>query len=166
MTAIAVLDIIFGVVGFLAGLFNLLGAFVLFWELLRLGVFEIPMARLTFSLLLLATGIVGLIAGLRTLALRPSARTLNLVYAGLLIASAVVSYFTVPIIGTIGTYDIGSISAEGLARLIIFGFIYVAFPVPYSAVLCAVFSMPAWKAAFATGGARLPPLASDEGRRA
>src|SRR5215831_5926903 len=71
MTAIAVLDIIFGVVGILVGLFNLLGAFVLFYELLRVGVFEIPMARLTFSLLLLATGIVGLIAGLRTLALRP-----------------------------------------------------------------------------------------------
>jgi len=165
MTAIAVLDIIFGVVGILAGLFNLLGAFVLFYELLRVGVFEIPMARLTFSLLLLATGVVGLIAGLRTLALRPSARTSNLVYAGLLIASAVFSYFTVPIIAMIGTYDLGSIPAEGLARLIVFGFIYVAFPVAYSVVLCAVFCTPAWKATFATGGARLPPLASDEGGR-
>jgi len=165
MTAIAVLDIIFGVLGILAGLFNLLGAFVLLYELLRVGLFEIPMARLTFSLLLLATGVVGVIAGLGTRALRPSARTLNLVYAGLLIASAVLSYFTTPIIGTIGTYDIGSISAEGLTRLIIFGFIYVAFPVPYSLVLCAVFSTPAWKATFAPGGARLPPLASDKSGR-
>jgi len=154
MTAIAVLNIVFGVVGILAGLFNLLGAAVLMFELARLGAFDVPMARLTFALLLLATGIVGLIAGFGVLASRPWARRLSFVYAGLLIASAVVSYLTVPIIATIGTYDIGAVSAEGLARLIIFGFIYVVFPVPYAIVLCVVFLAPAWKAALAKGGAR------------
>jgi hypothetical protein len=73
------------------------------------------------------------------------------VYAGLLILSSVVSYLAVPIIATIGTYDIGSISADGLIRLIIFGAIYVALPVPYSILLCVVFYKPAWKATFARG---------------
>jgi len=136
MTALAVLNIVFGIVGILAGLFNLLGAGVLMFELLRLGAFDVPIARVTFALLLLATGIVGLIAGLGMLAPRPWAPRLSLVYAGLLIAAAVFSYLNVPIIATIGTYDIGAVSAEGLARLIIFSVIYVVFPVPYAIVLC------------------------------
>jgi len=75
----------------------------------------------------------------------------------LLIASSVFACFIVPILNTIGTYDIGSIPAAGLARLIVFGFIYVAFPLPYSIVLCVVFCAPAWKAAFAKGRTSDPP---------
>ena len=154
MTAIAVLNVIFGGLGILAGLFNLLGVFVLLYEMLRLGVFEIPTARVAFALLLLATGSVGLVAGIGMFVLRPWARALSLVYAGLLIASAVCSNFIVPIIATIGTYDIGSIS---LARLMIFGVIYLVIPVPYSIVLCVVFAKAAWKAAFAKGQVPLRP---------
>lgn len=154
MTAIAVLTIIFGGLGILSGLFHVLGSLVLMYELLRLGVFEIPIAStysLPFSLLVLATGIVGLIAGIGMFALRPWARELSLVYGGLLILSSVFSFFTLPIIATIGTYDIGSISASGLARLIIFGVIYLVLPVLYPLLLCVVFFSPAWKITFAKG---------------
>lgn len=155
MTAIAVLNIVLGGLEILNGLFQLLGSYILIFELWRQGalqsVFEIPVARPAFSLLLLATGVVGLIAGIGMLALHLWARPLSLVYGGLLIASAVFSFFTVPIIASIGTYDIGAISVDGLVRLIIFGLIDVLLPVPYAVVLWIVFFRPAWKATFTKG---------------
>ena len=149
MTAIAVLSIIFGGVGILSGLFQLVGAFAMLHELWRLGVYEIPAPRFAFAFVLLATGVIGLVAGIGIFKLRPWARALSFVYAALLIASAALSYKMVPIIATIGTYDIGSVSADGLVRLIIFSLIYVVIPVPYALLLCLVLSKPAWKAAFA-----------------
>ena len=151
MTAIAVLNIVFGGLGILSGLFQLIGALALLYGLLRLGVFEIPVVRLTFSFLILATGVVGIIAGIGMFALRPSARGLSLVYGGLLIFSSVCSFFIVPIIASIGAYNIGSIGGYDLARLIIFSTIYVILPVLYSILLFLVFYRPAWKTAFAKG---------------
>jgi len=151
MTAIAVLNIAFGSLGILNGLFLVLGSLALMYELLRMGAFGIPIARLTFSLLILATGIVGLIAGIGMLALRPWARPLSLAYGGYLRLSSVFSFFTVPIIASIGTYDVGSISTYDLVRLIIFIVIYVVLPVFYSLLLFVVFSKPAWKTIFAKG---------------
>jgi hypothetical protein len=151
MTAIAILNIIMGILEILNGLFQFARALTLFYNMLQVGLFEIPGAELAFSLLLLATGIVGLIAGIGIFGLRPWARTLSLVFGGLLIVSSVASYFIVPIIASIGTYDLGSISGEGLARLIIFGAVDVVLPVPYALILFAVFSKPIWKAAFAKG---------------
>ncbi len=151
ITAIAILNIILGAIVILGGLFQLLGAIVFMYELLRLGAFEIPVGRLSFSLLLLATGIVGVIAGIDILGLRPRARLLSLLYAGLLILSAALSCFVIPILSAIGTYDFGSIDAYGWARLIIFGATYVALPVPYALLLCLVFCRPAWKTTFAKG---------------
>lgn len=151
MTAIAVLNVIFGGLGILNGLFQVLGALALMYELLRLGVFEIPLARVTFSLLVLATGVVGLIAGIGMFAMRPWARALSLVFGGLLIFSCAFSFFTVPIIATIGAYDVSSISGYNLARLIIFSVIYVVLPVLYSIILCIVFYKPAWRLTFAKG---------------
>ena len=136
MTAIAALAIIVGGLEILGGLFQLLGAVALMLELNRQGVFDIPMARLAFALLVLATGIVGLIAGFGLFSLRPWARTLSFVFAGLLIISAALSCFTIPIIASIGTYDFGSLPASGLARLIIFSATYVVVPVLCSVVLC------------------------------
>ena len=150
-TAIAILNIVFGGLGVLNGLFHLLGAAVLMFELLRLGVFEIPVARLAFSLLLLATGVVGVIAGVGMLALRPWARALSLGYGGLLILCCGFSFLMVPIIATIGTYNIGSVDAYGLARLILFSALYVVLPVIYSIVLGVVFYTRGWKTAFAKG---------------
>jgi hypothetical protein len=151
MTAIAALNIIVGTLQILAGLFQLLGALVLMRELSRQGVFDIPLARVTFSLLILAAGVVGIIAGLGLFSLRPWARALSFVFAALLILSSVFSYFSVPILASIGTYDIGSISGSGLVRLVIFGAIYVVVPVVYSLVLCATLFSPAWKSTFAKG---------------
>jgi hypothetical protein len=153
MTAIAVINIFFGGVGILNGLYLDLGFLFLMYEELRLGVFEIPIARLGFFLLILATGIVGLIAGIGIFGLRTWARPLSLVYSGLLILSFVVSFFVVPIIATIGTYDISAITTYNLIRLIVFGVIYVVIPVIYSPLLCIVFFKPAWKTAFAKGSA-------------
>jgi hypothetical protein len=153
MTAIAVLNIIVGVIVILAGLFQLLFALTLTYELLRLGAFELPAMRFMFSFLILATGIVGLIAGIGMLLLRPSARDLSLVFAGLLIVSAVLSYFFIPIIASIGTYDLHSISAEGLVRLVVFCVAYVVLPVSYAVILFVVFSTRSWKSAFAKSAA-------------
>jgi len=156
MTAIAVLNIVFGGLGILNGLHLVLGFLALMYELLRLGVFEIPIARWAFSLLILATGIVGLVAGIGILMLRPWARALSLVYGGLLIFSCVGSFVAVPIIATIGTYDVRSIDAYGLVRLIIYSVIYIVIPVilvPYSLILFVVFYKPAWKVTFAKGRA-------------
>lgn len=149
MTAIAVANIALGALEILNGLFQLLGSLILIHEFLRLGVFEMPAARLMFSFMLIATGIVGLVAGIGILALRPLARTLSLVFGGLLTLSAVWSFFVVPIIASIGTYDIRSISTDGLARLILFGAIYVALPAAYSILLFVIFSRSDWEAAFA-----------------
>jgi hypothetical protein len=151
MTAIAVLNITLGVLEILNGLFQLIGSLVLVYELVRLGVFERPPARLFFSFMLVATGIVGLVAGIGVLALRPSARPLSFVFGGLLILSSVCSFFVVPIIASIGTYDVRSLSAEGLARLVLFGIIYVVLPVSYSVFLFVVFSRADWRATFAKG---------------
>jgi hypothetical protein len=151
MTAIAVFNIIFGSLEILKGLFHAIGALVLMFELLRIGAFDIPLARVAFSLLLLATGIVGLTAGIGLLALRPWARALSLAFAGLLILSSALSFLTVPILASIGTSDVGSLSSYNLARLIVFVVLYAIFPVAYSLLLCVVFHKPAWKTGFAKG---------------
>lgn len=156
MSAIAVLNIIFGGIGILNGLYLVLGAFALMSELSRLDVFAIPAARVAFALLILATGIVGIIAGIGIFTLRTWARALSLVYGLLLMVSSAISFFAVPIIASIGTYDIGSLSADGLARLILFGVIYVAFPAPYALLLYFVFYKPPRRRTF--GKDRLPAI--------
>ena len=151
MTAIAVLNIIFGGLVILAGVFQLLRTFVLMYELLRLGVFKIPVDDAAFALLISATGIVGLVAGIGIFRLRSWARTLSLVFAGLLIVSCAFSFLMVPIIASLGTYDFASLGAYNLARLFVFSAVYVVIPVFYSPILCGAFYKPAWRAAFAEG---------------
>lgn len=158
MTAIAVINICFGGLGVLNGLYLALGSMALMFELLRLGVFEIPAGRLAFSFLTLTTGIVGLVAGIGILVRHPWARVMSLVYGGLLILSCLGSFFAVPIIATIGTYSLGSLDAYGVTRLIIFSAIYVVIPLPYAVILWAMFCKAAWKTTFAKGvGGRATP---------
>jgi hypothetical protein len=57
----------------------------------------------------------------------------------------------VPIIASIGTYDLGSLSADQVARLTIFVFVDVVIPVSYAFVLGVLFQTPAWRATFAEG---------------
>jgi hypothetical protein len=149
MTAIAVLNIIVGSLEILKGLFQAAIAIRLMYELLRLGAFYIPWPRVGFPLLLLATGIVGVIAGIGLSALRSWARALSLVFGGLLLASSALSFAAVPILAAIGTYDVGSLSSYSLARLAIFTALYALLPVCYSVLLWVVFHKPAWKIAFA-----------------
>jgi hypothetical protein len=149
MTAIAVFNIFLGGLDILNGLYLVLGFIALMYELLRLDLFEIPIARLAFALLILATGIAGLIAGIGIFRLRPSARALTLVFGGLLIFSSAVSFFAVPIMASIGSYDVGLLGAYDLARLIIFSVMYVVLPVPYSLILSVVFYKPEWMTTFA-----------------
>jgi hypothetical protein len=59
----------------------------------------------------------------------------------------------VPIIASIGTYDLGSLSAYNLARLIIFTAAYVVLPASYGLLLCIVLQMRKLKAVFAPGPA-------------
>lgn len=144
MTAIAVLDIILGSLESLKGVFHTSVAIRLMSELSRLGAFYIPWVKVVaLPLLLFATGIVGLIAGIGLLALRSWARALNLVFGGLLILSSALAYLTIPILASIGTYDVGSLSSDNLARLIVFVVLYVLFPVPYALLICAIFKKPA-----------------------
>ena len=155
MIAVAVFNICFGGLVILMGLFLALGVMAFTLELLRLGGgFEIPVARAAFAILVLATGIVGLVAGIGMLKPRRWARAASLAFAGLLIMSCVLSFFAVPAIasiGTIGTADLHAIDAFDLVRLALFVAIFIAIPVIYAPILCLVFNTPAWKTAFANG---------------
>jgi hypothetical protein len=139
---------VFGGLVILMGLFLALGVLALLYEQSRLGVFALPVARSAFAILVLATGTVGLVAGIGILKLRPWARGTSQAFAGLLIICCVLSFFLVPIIASIGTYDLRAIDAFNLVRLALFSAIFLAIPALYAPILCIAFSRPAWKAAF------------------
>jgi hypothetical protein len=150
MTVIAVLNIVVGGIEILAGLFPLRGAYE--WGV---DLFVIPAALVAFALLVLAAGVVGIIAGIGMLRLRSWARRLSLAFSGLLILSAggllmLISIFTpfiMPIIASIGSYD----PISDPAAMIPFTVTYLVLPVSYAFVLCVVFNRPAWRATFAKG---------------
>jgi len=119
-------------------------------ELLRLGVFEFPVFRLAVALLILGTGIVGLIAGIGVFRLRPWARALSLVYGGLFLVSSVVP-FVAGVVASYGAADFAKFTTYDVVRTIITSVIYVAIPVPYSLILFVVFRKSAWNAAFSKG---------------
>jgi hypothetical protein len=54
-------------------------------------------------------------------------------------------------LASIGTYDLGALSAYDLTRLVIFMVAYGVLPASYGVLLCIVFQTRKWKAAFATG---------------
>ena len=120
-----------------------------------MDLFVIPAALVAFALLVLAAGVVGIIAGIGMLRLRLWARRLSLVFGGLLILASggllmLISVFTpfiMPIIASIGTYD----PSSDLAAMIPFTVTYIVLPVFYAFVLCVVFRRPAWQATFAKG---------------
>ncbi len=150
MTVIAVLNIVVGGIEILAGLFPLRGA--LAWGV---DMFIVPAALVAFALVILAAGVVGIIAGIGMLRLRAWARRLSLVFGGLLILVAgglfmLISVFTpfiMPIIASIGSYD----PSADLAAMIPFAVTYFVLPVFYALVLWVVFRRPAWQATFAKG---------------
>ena len=153
MTVIAVLSIIVGGVEILAGLFPLRGALDMMDHEWRTVIVVIPAALVAFALLVSATGVVGIIAGIGMLRLRAWARRSSLAFGGLLILVplgvlmliAVFTPFIMPIIASIGSYD----PSSDLVAMIPFTVVYVVLPVAYSLVLCVAFSRPAWRATFA-----------------
>jgi hypothetical protein len=154
MTALAVLNIIFGGLVILMGLFLALGVAALLYEQSRLGVLELPVARSAFAILVLASGIVGLVAGIGIFGLRPWARASSLAFAGLLIVCCALSFLLVPIIASIGTLradDLRAIDGFNLVRLALFTAIFIAIPVIYAPILFIAFSRRTWKAVFASG---------------
>jgi hypothetical protein len=152
MTVIAVLNIVVGGIAILAGLSQLLGALYDKWE----GIFAIPAGIVAFGLLILAAGIVGIIAGIAMLGLHSWARRLSLAFGGLLIMvvggvlilAAVFTPFIIPVIAAYGTYDLDPLRSHDLT---LFAVIYAVLPVSYALVLCVVFRTPAWRATFAKG---------------
>ena len=155
MIAVAVFNVCFGGLVILMGLFLALGAMAFTLELLRLGGgFEIPMARAAFAMLVLATGIVGVVAGIGMLKPRRWARDASLAFAGLLIISCVLSFFAVPAVASISAIsssDLRAIDSFDLVRFAVFIAILVAIPVIYAPILCIAFSTRAWKTTFAKG---------------
>jgi uncharacterized membrane protein (DUF2068 family) len=145
MTALAVLNIVFGGLGIASGLLRVPRSIVLMYESWRLNVlmFSTTSGAL-IALLILAAGVVGLIAGIGIFALRPWARTLSLVYGGLFVFSSVVS-FAASIVSSHGAYDV--------TIIMILVVMYVAIPVAYALVLFLAFQRPGWKATFADGSA-------------
>ena len=117
-------------------------------ELVRLGVFERPPAP-SFLFYACGNGHRGISRGCRVSATRPSACPLSF---GVLRCRFFVccSFFVVPIIASIGTYDIRSLSAEGLARLVLFAY-YIGIAWCCSSFLFVVFSRADWRATFANG---------------
>jgi len=157
MTAVAVLNIVFGTLGILNGLLLVLVAATVTREMIRLGIFEMPVARTGFAFLTLATSILGVTAAFGILALRPWARALNLAYAVLLLMCCVLAFFLVPIITSLVTDDLSKIDTFNQVRLAIFTTIDVGIPVIYAPILFIAFSRPAWKTTFAER-ATPPPL--------
>jgi hypothetical protein len=153
MIVVAVFNMIFGCIGILNGLLLVAVMVTLMRELSRLGVPGIQIVRSAFAIVALATGILGLIAGIGVTLLRPWGRTLSLTYGGLLIVIGVLSFFLVPLIASIGTNGLHTVDTTGLVRLIVFGAIYIGLPVIYAPLLLIAFNRPAWKAAFAKGDA-------------
>jgi len=151
MIVVAVLNMIFGCIGILNGLLLVAVVVTLMSRLAELGVPQIQVVRAGFAITALATGVLGVIAGIGVALLRPWGRTLSLIYGGLLIVIGVLSRFLVPLIASIGSYDVRTIDTTGLTRLIVFGAIYLALPVIHAPALFIAFSRPAWKAAFAKG---------------
>jgi hypothetical protein len=135
MTVIAVLNIVVGGIEILAGLSQLPGAVMMYDP----DLFIIPAALVAFALLVLAAGVVGIIAGIGMLRLRSWARRLSLVFGGLLILASggllmLISVFTpfiIPIIASIGTYD----PSSDPAAMILFTVIYVVLPASHAFVI-------------------------------
>jgi hypothetical protein len=155
MTVIAVLNIVVGGIEIVAALFPLRNALVWMYDEWQTVIFVIPAALLVFALLVLAAGVVGIIAGIGMLRLRAWARRLSLMFSGLLILVSVgllmlIAAFTpfiIPVIASIGTHD----PTTDSAAMILFTIVYLALPVLYACVLCAAFRRPAWHATFAKG---------------
>jgi hypothetical protein len=153
MTAVAIVNMIFGGIGILNGLLLVAVMVTLLREEARLGVLEIQVARSAFAITALATGFIGLISGIGIFILRPWGRMLGLAYGVLLLVICVLSFFLVPLIASIRTNGFHASDTTNFVRLIVFGTIYAGVPVIYAPLMLFAFSRPTWKAAFSKDNA-------------
>src|SRR5215471_14105664 len=97
MTVIAVLNIVVSVIEILAGLSPLWSAFDMAYYEGWSVIIAIPAGLAAFALLLVTTGIVGIMAGIGTLRLRPWARRRSLMFGGLLLLTFIAMWMMIAI---------------------------------------------------------------------
>ena len=141
MTAVGVLNTVFGGFGILAGLFCLLTAHAVMSRTLVTQDQSVVMLKvLGLGLFGLAVGIVGLIAGIGIFLMARWSRVLNLVFAGVWILNSILSFAFPVQQSTSGANTAGEVFGRLLGLFL--GLIY---PI----ILLVLFNKPAWKTAFA-----------------
>jgi len=139
MTVIALLNMVFGGYGMIVGLYGVTLAHAMFSSSLRMSAFSqllhLLIVALGFSVLVLATGIIGLVAGISIFSLRPWARALSLLYGALFVVTGITS----SVINNVASPDQSMVLAIA-TTLVIY--------LPYPIILYVVFYKPTWKATF------------------
>jgi hypothetical protein len=141
MTAIGVLNIVFGGFGLLAALFSLLAAPTMVARISGYATSE-QMSEMMLKIqglgiFALAVSVVGLIAGIGIFWMKQWSRILSLVYAGLWILNGILSF----------AFPLQLSSTTGVMAARVFGLII---GMVYPIILFVLFNKPAWKTAFAT----------------
>ena len=152
MTVIGVLNLVFGGLGILSALFEVLAALVgIRRSILIEGFMGIPgisgneetimLKLLEFALFALAVSTVGVIAGIGIFRMRPWARAASLIYAGLWALNA----------GVLLLFPVQAPKPDANASATIIGHVVgICFGLSYPIILFILFQKPNWKAAFAT----------------
>jgi len=150
MTAVAVVNFVFGALGVFAGLWAMMTFHAVMSRSLTDGkTTQVAMAGLGMALYGVACGIVAIIAGIGVLKLAPWGRILSLSYAGLSIVSSVVSLF-------MPTIESSSAPGAGVWIGKTIGFLLGMI---YPAILFIVFRRPHWKEAFSSASQNVANVA-------
>lgn len=152
MTAIGVLNLVFGGLGIISALFEVLAALAgIRRAILIEGFMGIPgistdqraimLKMLEFALFALAASSVGAVAGIGILRMAAWARVVSLVYAGLWALNA----------GILLVFPVQAATPEADASGAVIGLVVgICFGLSYPIILFILFQKPNWKAAFAT----------------
>jgi hypothetical protein len=151
MTVIGVLNLVFGGLGIISALFEVLAALAGIRRAIVIeGFMGIPgisadqraimLKMLEFALFALAVSTVGVIAGIGIFRMRAWTRAASLIYAGLWALNAGILLFF-PVQAT--TPD-ANVSATIIGRVV-----GICFSLSYPIILFTLFQKPNWKAAFA-----------------
>jgi|GEM_PF-1476037 len=142
MTAIAVLNLVFGAILALTNLWVMMGLHaVMSRSFAGAEATAAAMTRLGMSLYYVVCGAVAIVAGVGVLKVAPWGRILSLAYAGLIIPGYVIDIF-LPTIGE--SSDGGLVLGAKIIGSIIGSVFWMIYPV----ILLIVFQKPSWKEAF------------------
>lgn len=151
MTVIGVLNLVFGGLGFISALFEVLAALAgIRRAILTEGFMGIPgisadketimLKMLECALFALAVSTVGVIAGIGIFRMRAWARAASLIYAGLWALNA----------GILLLFPVQAATPDANASATIIGHVVgICFGLAYPIILFILFQKPNWKAAFA-----------------